>query len=95
MWSYADKSHVKLLIKAQNSTVWQILDMPWYVWNFHIYKEIELPRLNDFIQNLNIKFHLALETNDNNSLNTLAEYDHKDTSNRRLPKTGLRRNTLL
>ena len=94
-WSYAAKSHVKLLIKAQNSTIRQILDMPWYVRNFHIYKEIELPRLNDFIQHLNIKFHLALENNDNNALNTLAKYDHNDPSNRNRPKTGLRLNTLL
>ena len=49
-WSYAAKSHVKLLIKAQNSTVRQILDIAWYVRNFHIYREIELPRLNNFIQ---------------------------------------------
>ena len=51
-WSYAAKSHVKLLIKAQNSTVRQILDMSWYALNFYIYKEIELPHLNDFIQTL-------------------------------------------
>ena len=50
--------------------------MPWYVRNFHIYKEIEFSRLNDFIQHLNIKFHLTLGNNDNNALNTLAEYDH-------------------
>ena len=93
--SYAAKSHVKLLIKAQNSTIPQILDMPWYVRNFHIYKEIELPRLNDFIQHLNIKFYLALENKDNNALNTLAEYDHNDPSNRKRPKTVLRVNTLL
>ena len=45
-------SHIKLLIKVQNSTLRQILDMPWYVQNFHVYKEIELPHLNDFIQTL-------------------------------------------
>ena len=94
-WSYAAKSHIKLFIKAQNSTVRQILDMPWYVQNFHIYKEIEHPRLKDFIQHLNIKFHLALENNDNNALNTLAEYDYNDPSNRKRPKTSLRLNTLL
>ena len=37
--SYAAKSYVKLLIKAQNSTIRQILDMPWYIRNFHIYKK--------------------------------------------------------
>ena len=42
MWSYAAKSHVKLPIKVQNSTIWQILDIPWYVLNFHIFKEIDI-----------------------------------------------------
>ena len=76
--SYAPKSHLKLLMKAQNSTVRQILDMPWYVRNFHIYKEIELSGLKDFIRHLNLNFHLALENTKNNALNTLAEYDEKD-----------------
>ena len=66
MWSYAAKFHVKLLIKAQNSTVWQILDMAWHVWNFPIYKETELPRLNDFIPYFNLNFHLAFENTENN-----------------------------
>ena len=49
----------------------------------------------DFFQHLNIKFHLALEDNDNNALNTLAEYDHNDPSNRKRPKISLHLNTLL
>ena len=68
--------------------------MPWYVWNFHIYKEIELPRLNDFMQHLNWNFHLPLENTENNILNTLAEYDHNDPINRKRTKTGVRLNTL-
>ena len=68
MWSYAAKSHVKLLIQAQYSTTHQIHDMLWYVRNFHIYKVIDIPRLNDFIQNLNLNFHLALENVDNRAL---------------------------
>ena len=55
-WSRTAKSHVKLFIKVQNSTVQQILDMSWYVRTFHINKEIELPLLNDFIQHFNLNF---------------------------------------
>ena len=95
VWSYATKSHVDLLIKSQNSTIWQILDMPWYIRNFHIYKDINIPRLNDFIQYLNLNFHLALENADNHALNTLVEYDHQNSINRKRPKTGLRLNILL
>ena len=69
--------------------------MPWYVRNFHIYKETELPRLNDFMQHLNLNFHLALENTENNALNALAEYDHNYLTNRKRLKTGLRLNTLL
>ena len=39
--------------------------------NFHIYKEIDTPRLNDFMQFLNLNFHMALENIDNRALNTL------------------------
>ena len=69
--------------------------MPWYVRNFHVYTEIELPMLNDFIQHLNLNFHLASENTDKYALNTLAAYDHYDPSNRKCPKRGLRLNTLL
>ena len=47
--------------------------MFWYAQNFHIYKEIDIPGLNDFIQNFNLTFHLALENIDYCALNTLAE----------------------
>ena len=69
--------------------------MPWYVRNFHIYKEIELPRWNDFIQHLNLNFHLALENTDSIALNAFAAYDHYDLLNRKCRKTGLRLNTVL
>ena len=93
VWSYAAKSHVKLRIQAQNSTIRHILDIPWSVRNFHIYKEINIPRLNDFIQHLNLNFHLALENIDNHALNTFAEYHHSNPIKRKHPKTGLRLNT--
>ena len=65
-WSYADKSHVSIwFIKSQNSTIRQVFDMAWYVRNFHSFKEAELPRLIDFIQNLNLNFHLAIENTEN------------------------------
>ena len=69
--------------------------MPWYVQKFYIYKEIDIPRLNDFNQHFNLNFHLALENIDNVTLNTLAEYDHNNPVNRKFPKIGLRVSTLL
>ena len=80
VWSYAVKSYVSLLIKFQNSIPRQILDMPCYVRNFHIYKDIDIPRLNDFIH-LNLNFHLVLEYIANRVLNTLAEYDPNSVNN--------------
>ena len=46
--------------------------MPWCVRNFHVYKEIDIPRLNEFMQHLNLNFPLPLENIDNRALNTLA-----------------------
>ena len=95
LWSYAAKSRVKLLIKVQNSTVRQILDKPWYVRNFHIYKEIDIPCFTDFMQHLNFNFYLALENMDNCALDTLVEYDYNNPINTKRPKTYLHLNTLL
>ena len=55
-----NKIHVNQLIKSQNSNIWQILDMPWYTRNFHIYKGLDDPRLNGF-KHFKLKFHLALK----------------------------------
>ena len=66
-------SKVKLLLKAQSSTIWQILDMPWYARNFYVYEEIGIILLNVFIKHLNLNFHLALENIDNRALNALVE----------------------
>ena len=93
-WSHAAITHVKYLIKSQNSTIRKVLKMPWYVRNFHIYKEIEFPHLNNFMH-LNLNFHLALENTENDALNKLAEHDHNDPIKRKRPKTDLRLNILL
>ena len=61
VWSYAAKSHVKLLIQAESSTIRQIINVSGYVRNFHVYKEIDIPRFNHFIQYLNKNFYLVLE----------------------------------
>ena len=61
--------------------------MPWYVRNFHIYKEIDIPRLNDFMHCLNLNFPLALENIGNGALNTFVEHDHNNPVNRKRPKT--------
>ena len=53
-----------------------------YGGNFHIYKETGL-RLNDFMQHLNLNFHLALINAENSASNTLAEYDHNNPINRK------------
>ena len=69
--------------------------MPWCVRNFHNYKEIDIPCLNDFMQHFNLNFHLTLGNVDNRALNTLVEYNHNSPINRKRPKTGLPLNTLL
>ena len=58
-WSHAAKTYLKLIIKAQNLTFWQIIDILWYVRHFHMYKEIDIPRLNKFMQHVNINFPLS------------------------------------
>lgn len=60
-----------------------IYDVPYHVRKFHLYKEINFPKINTFIQHLNINFHLALETSEKSALNTLPAYDifdHKITN---------------
>ena len=70
--------------------------MPRYIRIFYIYKEIAIPRtMNNFMQHLNLNFHLALENIDNRAFITLAECDDNNSINWECPKTGLHRNTLL
>ena len=89
------KFHFSLLMTSQDSSIRQILDTLYCIRNFHIYKGINIARLNDFIQRLNLNFHLTLENMCNHALNTLAEYDHNNPINMKRPKTGLRLNILL
>ena len=84
-----------LLIKTQNSTIRQILDMRWYARNFQVYKEIDIPSLNYFIEHVNLNFHLVLVNIDNRVLNTNANYDLNNPVNRKHLKTGLQLNTFL
>ena len=56
---------------------------------------MELPCLNDFIQHFILNFHLALQSTENNALNTLTDHDHNDLMNRKRTKTGLHLITLL
>ena len=65
-----------------------------YIQNVHIYKEIDIPFLNDFITHEH-KFAFGLENIGSRALNTLAEYDHNNSINRKHPNSGLSLNTLL
>ena len=87
MSSYSLK--LKILLSGKSLTCLGMFEI------VYIYKEIELPRLNDFMQHLNLNFHLALENTENNALNTLAEYDHNDPINRMRSKANLLLNYLL
>lgn len=71
IWAYATKCHIKLLIQSQNSTIRLLFDVPYYVRNFHLYKEIKYPKLNTFIQVLKINFYPSLENSENRALNSL------------------------
>lgn len=54
-----------------------------------MYKYINYPKLNTFIQDLNINFQLSLENSDNNALKSLLSYDIFDNRNRKKrPKVG-------
>ena len=56
-----------------------------YVRIFYIYKEVDIPRSNDFIRHLNLNFHLALENTGNRALNTFVDYDHNNLINNKRP----------
>lgn len=94
-WSYAAKTHINLLIKSQNATIRQIVDVPYYVRNYQIYREINTPKLGDFIQHLNLNFYNSLITSDNPALNEIETYDHTDPINRKRPLAALRLTDLL
>ena len=95
MYSCTAKIHANLLIKAQNSTIRIVLDVLQNVKNYHIYKEINVARLNDYIQHLNLSFHLTSKKQDSPALNILVVYDYNRPVNGKKVKNGLHFNTLL
>ena len=48
---------------------------------FIFIKKIDIPRLNDFMQHLNLYFRLVRENIDNRALNTHIEYDYNNPIN--------------
>lgn len=74
VWAYAAKTHIKLLLVSQNSTLRQILDLPWYVTNRQMYRALKIPTLDNFIQKLSINFHNNLAFINNNLLKNISAY---------------------
>ena len=70
VWSYAAKSHVKLLIKDQNSTIQQILDMIWHVQNLIFIKKL-IFHIWMISYNTLTLISFTLENIDNLALNTM------------------------
>lgn len=94
VWAYAAKTHIKTLCRAQNGVIRQILNIPWYIYNRHIYKEIKTPRLRYFIQKLVINFHNNIPEVNNETLNNLAAYPLTQ-ENRKRPRAALNLPALL
>lgn len=80
MSTFASKIHIDLIIKSQNSTIQLIYDVPSFVRNFYFYKDTNISRFNEFVQRLNINFHLSLADSENSALSTLSAYDIHDNS---------------
>lgn len=54
-----------------------------------IYKEINVPRLENFYEKLNINFHNSILNSNNSALNTLPAYDPVYTVDRKRPKVAI------
>lgn len=83
------------LHKHQNATIRLIYDVPYCVRNYHLYNDINFPKLSTSIQHLNVNFHLSFENSDNSALDTLPVYDIFDPINRKRRKLGIIVETLL
>lgn len=88
-WAQAAKSHILILERCQNSTIRQLLDMPYYIPNKAIYKELKIPPLRNVLLKLVQNFHLNLPNIDNEALNTMAACDQTDVKNKKRPKAAL------
>ena len=83
VWSASAKRNLLLLSQSQNSVIRQIYNIPFYISNKQLYREIPYRRLRAYIKKLNVNFHLALQNNNNPVFNALENYDHTTFANRK------------
>ncbi len=87
-WSYIADSHIKTLAQLQNCTIRQIINAPWYFRNSDIHRDLAFPTIQNFLQNLAIKFHKNLN---NELILALTDYDPAEAANKKRPMSILAR----
>ncbi|GBN28313.1 hypothetical protein AVEN_270339-1 [Araneus ventricosus] len=86
IWGAAAKSHINKLEAAQNKIASQITQVPWYVRNKQIQKELKLTPLLDHFRKLATKF---FNTVDNAAIAEIPKYDPSEPRKRKRPRTLL------
>ncbi|GBN67053.1 hypothetical protein AVEN_121719-1 [Araneus ventricosus] len=89
VWGAAAKTHINKLETAQNKIARQITQVPWYVRNKQIQKELKLTPLLDYFRKLAIKFFNNIDNSTNTTIAEIPRYDPSEPRKRKRPRTLL------
>ncbi|GBN27838.1 hypothetical protein AVEN_222633-1 [Araneus ventricosus] len=89
IWGAAAKSHINKLEAAQNKIARQIIQVPWYVRNKQIQKELKLNPLLDHFRKLATKFFNTVDNSTNAAIAEIPKYDPSEPRKRKRPRTLL------
>ncbi|GBO13214.1 putative RNA-directed DNA polymerase from transposon X-element [Araneus ventricosus] len=89
VWGAAAKSHINKLETAQNKIARQITQVPWYVRNKQIQKELKLTPLLDYLRKLAIKFFSNIDNSTNTDIAEIPRYDPSEPIKRKRQRTLL------
>jgi hypothetical protein len=80
LWGTASTSNIEIMERFQSKALRIILDVPWYVPNNHIRRDLQMPSLKEEIRRYSSQYSARLSAHPNDQILTLMEFQ----GNRRL-----------
>ena len=78
LWGTASNSNIEILQRFQNTVLWVLANAPWYVPNWLIHRDLNVPTVREAITKLSVHYCGRLQTHPNHLANTLIE-DEEET----------------
>ncbi|GBO36766.1 hypothetical protein AVEN_164996-1 [Araneus ventricosus] len=87
VWGAAAKTHINKLETTQNKIARQITQVPWFVRNKQIQKELKLTSMLEFFRKLALNFFNTIDNSSNPAIAEIPTYDPAEPKKKRRPRT--------